>query len=56
MCIIGSVPCTAPPISRRLNQGMGMALEEEAWMDGVVLNNVDGSGGGGVIDEEVSML
>ena len=31
---------------------MGMSMEEEAWMDGVVLNNVDGSGGGGVIEEE----
>ena len=33
---------------------MGMSLEE-AWMDGVVLNNVDRSGGGeggGVVDEE----
>ena len=46
--------CAAPPISRRLNQAMRVSLEEEeeAWMDGVVLNNVDGSGGGGVIDEE----
>ena len=44
--------CTAPLISRRLNQAMRVSLEEEeAWMDGVVLNNVDGSGGG-VIDEE----